>query len=184
MAVLASCVQGSASQNPVLRNDQLTVTLSPSAEGPRLSQIEHRASGEVYRFERSEEVVMAVVDPDQIHDPKTKVRYALQDGFTFEGAEVTREGTRAVLRFGHPLLRIDVTYELHPDAPLLHKTIACTGGAKGAYVAGINQWLVKPTGLAMAWPENGTHGQPAVVLGDAGGDFLPLGWAGGGGGAP
>jgi len=160
----------------VLRNDQLSVTFRPSAEGPRLSQVEHRATGEQYRFERSEEVVMAIVAPDRIHDSEARVRYALQNGFSFEGVEVTREGTRAVLRFGHPLLRIDVTYELHPDAPVLHKTIACTGGAKGAYVAGINQWLVKPAGLTMAWPKNGSYGQPAVVLGENGGYFLTLEW--------
>ena len=176
MAVLASTVQGSASRNPVLRNDHLTVTFRPSADGPRLSQIEHCATGEVYRFERSEVVVMAIVDPEQVHDPKAKVRYALQNGFTFEGAELARDGTRAVLRFGHPLLRIDVAYQLHPDAPVIQKTTVCTGGAKGAYVAGINQWLVKPAGLTMAWPRSGTHGQPAVVLGGAGGYFLTLEW--------
>ena len=138
MAVLVSTAQGSASQALVLRYDHLIVTFGPSAEGPRLAQVEHRTTGQVYRFERSEEVVMAIVDPEQIHDPKVRVRYALQNGFTFGGAEVTREGARAVLRFGHPLLRIDVTYELHPDAPVVQKTIACTGGAKGAYVAKIN----------------------------------------------
>ena len=67
----AACAQTAAPQAFVLRNEHLAATFATSDSGPRLAAVEHRSTGEVYRFERSEEIAMAIVPRERVSDPKS-----------------------------------------------------------------------------------------------------------------
>ena len=172
----ATHAQAAAPDSFVLHNDHLVVTFAKSDAGPRLASVEHRATGDVYRFERSEEVALAIVPPERVGDPKCRPRYRFQNGFKFERADVDGSGTRATLHFRHALLSADVSYELESHAAVLRKTVACTAGKGGAYVAGVTLWLAKLSDAQHAWPKRDATGQPAVLLQDRSGCFLTLEW--------
>jgi hypothetical protein len=159
-----------------LANKHLAVTFENRGDGLRLTIIEDRARRQVYRLEASEEIAMLVLPPSSIHDPEVAMRYAFQDDFTLRGVDVSSNRAGMVLRFLHPMLDVEVAYQLHPEVAELRKTTTCTARAGGAYVAGITHWMFKLEGLARSWPRDGALGQPAIFLGPEGGCFVTLEW--------
>jgi len=161
----------------VLQNRTLAVRLESSDTGPRLASIDYKPTNDSYIFSDSQEVSLAVLRPQVIHDPKTKVDYELQRNFSFGDAVVAKDKKSVVFHFLHDLVRVEVHYELQSDAPVLHKTITCKARKSGAYVAGVRQWMLKPVNMGLAWPtKSGTFGQPAVLLKPASGCLITLEW--------
>lgn len=161
----------------VLQNKALTVSFEYSNAGPRLARVRHKPTDDSYVFNDSDEVSLAVLRPAAIHDPEVKVNYASSESFGFRNETIAKDGKSAVFHYSHDMLRMDVRYELQSEKAVLLKTITCTADEDGAYVAGVRQWMVKPSGQELAWPKkSGTLGQPAVLLTAAGGCLLTLEW--------
>ena len=163
-----------ASETVTLRNNHLVVTFGESAGGPRLSSVKHLSNGSTYSIRDDQQVMLALVEPDSIHDPDLVVTYALQAQFDFKGVEVNDEKTEAVFRFDNSHLKVRVIYTLFKDDPVLHKTVKCDA-RKDIYIAGVGQWNLKPD-LPMAWPGHNQYGLPAVLLASGKGCFLTLEW--------
>jgi len=175
---LSFCPKSEARPEPlVLRNKALAVRFEYSEAGPRLASIDYEPTHETYVFNDSQEVSLAVLRPEAVHTPDAKVTYESQEGFRFENATTAKDTKSVVFDFTHDLVRAKVHYALEPDAPVLHKTIICSPRTSGAYVAGVRQWMLKPVGMELAWPEQtGTAGQPAVFLTPASGCLMTLEW--------
>lgn len=173
---LGRALAESAPDDVVLRNEHLAVRFAASADGPRLASIEDLATGAALRPLSSETVAMAVLPREAVHSPQVDVGYRFQEDFCFRGSTVSADGTKAVFHFDHALLSAEVAYELQADRPVLRKTVTCTAGGQGAYVAGVTAWMLKPGELKMGWPTSGAYGQPAVLFGPKGGCFLTLEW--------
>ncbi|HUT94077.1 MAG TPA: hypothetical protein VMY37_31735 [Thermoguttaceae bacterium] len=159
-----------------LANKHLAVRFEDRGDGLRLAVVEDRARGEAYRFERSEEISLLSLPPSSIHDPDVAMRYTFQEGFELRAVDVVPDRAGMVLRFRHPMLDVQVAYELDPDVPELRKTTTCTAGARGAYVAAITHWMFKLDGPERSWPRKAALGQPAVFLTPHGGCFVTLEW--------
>ena len=168
--------EAAAAELVVIENEHLAVTFEQSEAGPRLASVVDRATRETYAFENAEEVALAVVPPEAVSNPKTRVTYRLQDGYRFEGFSVGEGQDTVTLRFAGDLVDVAVTYRLQSDAAVLRKETVCTANERGAYVAGVTLWIVKPTDLSLAWPKNKGSGQLAVLLADRGGCFVTLEW--------
>lgn len=178
LPVYFCCSNVCAGADPLfLRNKALTVGFDYSDAGPRLASIRHKPTDDSYIFSDSDEISLAVLRPDEIHDPDTKVNYELQKSFSFDNQTVENNGSSAVFRFSHGMLRVEVRYELQGEAAVLLKTITCTADNRGVYVAGVRQWMLESVGMKLAWPaKSGTFGQPAVLLTETGGCLLTLEW--------
>ena len=162
----------------VLANGHLSVEFEESAAGPRLRQITHHATGEVFRFQEAQEVALVVLAPSAVNDPELEVEYTLQDAFRPDDATLSSDGISARLRFTDGRVVAEVIYELEPDAPVLRKTIRCTADKGPAYVAGVRHWMLRPE-TPLSWPPpDKDYAQPAVFLGDKGGFFMTLEWPG------
>jgi hypothetical protein len=173
-----SCYQraqaATASQRVTLQNSHLVVTFDGSAEGPRLSSAKHLSAGYTYSISDDQQVMLALVEPQSIHDPNLVVTYDLQAQFGFKDVSVNNEKTNAVFSFESPALRVQVIYTLSKDDPVLQKTINCQA-RKDIYIAGVGQWNLKP-GVPMAWPGDNQFGLPAVLLAPGKGCFFTLEW--------
>lgn len=161
-----------------LVNEHLEVRFEDRGSGLRLDAIKDLAREETYRFEASEEIALALLLPSAIHDPDVQARYEFQDRFQLVSAVVSPGGTGLALRFRHARLTAEVRYELQPDDAVLRKTITCTAGDRGVYVARLTHWMVKLQGFQRSWPPNGATGQPAVFFAERGGCFVTLEWPG------
>ena len=159
-----------------LANKHLAVRFEDRGDGLRLAVVEDLARGGAYRLERSEEIAILTLPPSSIHDPDVAMRYTFQNGFELRAVDVAPDRAGMVLRFRHPMLEVQVAYELDPDVPELRKTTTCTAGARGAYVAAITHWMFKLDGPERSWPRKATQGQPAVFLTPSGGCFVTLEW--------
>lgn len=161
----------------VLQNRVLAVRFEYSPAGPHLASIEYKPTNDSYVFSDSQEISLAILRPQAVHDPKTQVDYDVQKDFRFGDAAVTKDGKSVVFHFLGDLVRVEVRYELHADDPVLQKIVSCSAHENGAYVAGIRQWMLKPVGMELVWPlKSGTLGQPAVLLKTASGCLMTLEW--------
>jgi hypothetical protein len=175
---LVFCPTTQAGPTPfVLQNKALAVRFEDSPAGPRLASIDYQPTKDSYVFSDSQEISLAVVRPQAIHDPQAKVDYELQSDFRFSDAAAAKDKRSVIFYFLHDLVRAQVHYELDADKPVLHKTISCSAREGGAYVAGVRQWMLKSAGMELAWPaKSGTFGQPAVLLKPASGCLMTLEW--------
>ena len=176
MGMAAASLQGAAPDSVVLHNKHLTATFEESDAGPRLMGLRRRSTGTTHHFEDSQSVSLFVVPADVIHDPALPVEFEDQKDFSPDGVEVAKDKTNALFRFQHPLVQVDVSYELEPGEPALRKTIVCRAKDKPVYIAGVRQWMLKPAGLHRAWPKSETVGQPVVLLNGDTGCLLTLEW--------
>lgn len=162
----------------VLQNQALKAVFQVGEPSPGLAAVEYLPTGEVYPLEGSQEVVMALLRPEVIHDPDLEVVYQSPGGFRFAGAETGEDEKRLVLRFVHDFGRVEVTYELDPEFPVLDKTLTYYADPGGGYVAGLRLWSFQPRGLKRAWPlsAESAAGQPAVFLRKNSGCAMTLEW--------
>lgn len=161
----------------VLQNKALAVRFEYSDAGPRLASINYKPTDDSYVFSDSQEVSLAVLRRQTIHDPDAEVEYETQKSFSFRDAVTAKDNRSVVFHFLHDLVRVEVRYELKAEIPVLDKTIKCTAHENGAYVAGVRQWMLMPVGMQLAWPaKSGTFGQPAVLLTSTSGCLLTLEW--------
>ncbi len=171
--ILWAASSSAIAQPVILRNEHLTVTFTEPPAGPHLASIRHHATDEIYEFARAEEVAMAIVRLENVHDPAYRTRYEFGDAFAFQRIAVDESRRQATLTFTHELIDAKIRYELAGD--VLRKTVACTAKGAGAYVAGVTLWLLKPVELPLAWPKSDSVGRPALLFGKKSGCFLTLG---------
>ena len=177
VTVLVSALsQSAASENVVLRNEHLMVTIQKADAPGSLQAIEYRKAAQTCRFEDDRPFSLFVVPAESIHDPKLPVEFAAQGEFRLDGVDAASDSTRVLFRFQHPLVQVEVNYQLDAQAPVLRKTVVCKAKEKAVYVAGVRQWMLKPIDLSLVWPKSGTFGQPAVLLTEKGGCILTLEW--------
>jgi hypothetical protein len=157
-----------------LQNNHLVVTFAESAAGPHLSSVKHLSTGRTYSISDDQQLMLALVNPESIHDPNLAVTYDLQAQFDYAGVSVNNERTKAAFNFESPRLRVQVTYMLDKDEPALRKTTKCEA-KKDIYIAGVGQWNLRPA-IPMAWPDHDQYGLPAVLLASGKGCFLTLEW--------
>lgn len=160
----------------VLHNAQLDATFEATDAGPHLTAIRCEKTGQTHRFADEEPVSVFVVPADAIHDPNVPVQFTTNKDFKLNGQEVNGEKTHANFHLQQELVQVDVSYELDPAAPVLRKSIVCKAKDKAAYVAGVNQWSLKPVDDKLIWTTGKVWGQPAVLLGDKDGYILTLEW--------
>jgi hypothetical protein len=172
----AALFQAAAPESVVLRNEHLTVTIQKTDVPGSLQAIESPQTTGTYRFENDRPFSLFVVPAEAIHDPKLPAEFSPPSEFAPDGVDLTGDRTRVVFRFQHPLVQVEVNYQLDAQAPVLRKTIVCKAKEKAAYVAGVRQWTLKPVDIPLAWPKSGTLGQPAVLLTEKGGCVLTLEW--------
>ncbi len=163
-----------ATASVTLQNNHLVVTFAESAAGPRLSSVKHLSTGYTYSISNDQQLMLALVEPESIHDPNLIVTYDLQAKFDFKDVSVNDEKTKAVFNFENPGLTVQVIYTLSKDDPVLRKTVECEA-RKDTYIAGVGQWNLKPA-IPMAWPGRNQYGLPAVLLASGKGCFFTLEW--------
>lgn len=163
-----------AGKDATLQNSHLVVTFDDSATGPRLSSVKHLATGYIYSIGNDQQLMLALVRPESIHDRDLQVTYDLQSQFDFKDISVNGEKTKAVFAFENSMLVVQVVYTLSEDGPVLRKAVKCRA-KKDTYIAGVGQWNLKPA-LPMAWPGNNQYGLPAVFLASGKGCFFTLEW--------
>ncbi len=159
-----------------LHNAQLDATFELTEAGPRLSEIRWKKTGHTHRFADDEPVSLFIVPADGIHDPSLPVQFTTSGGFKLDGQAVGKEHRFAVFHFQHDLAQADVKYELDPAAPVLRKSIVCRAKDTAVYIAGVNQWCLRPVDDKLVWTTAKSWGQPAVLQGEKDGYILTLEW--------
>ncbi len=160
----------------VLQNEHLTATFAAGNAGPRLTEVAVKDGGGVFRFEDAEAASLYIVPTEIIHDPKLAVAFADQKDLRFQGVDVQDDATRMTLTFQHELARIEVTYGLDSDVPVLRKEVTTEANDVPAYVAGVRHWRFKAGNATPIWPESGRFGQPVILESEHGGCLFTLEW--------
>ena len=120
----------------VIQNQYLTVKFEEDRYGLRPASIEYAATGETYRFARYDEVGLVVLPPQAVSDPGAATAYRFREDLKYEGAVSAKASDGLALTFRDALVRVEVSYLLEADAPVLRKTVRCYAEDEPAYVAG------------------------------------------------
>jgi len=157
-----------------LQNERLSVEFEMSGMGPRMTAVTVLATDRTCRFGNVQEIGLAVVPPERVHDPELVPRYRMQDEYCYVAGSLQREGTSVDFVLTNEQLQARTAYELAPGTTVLRKTVTCTAGENAVYVAGVMPWNLRPLGVSALLPKPGATGQPMVFADEQGGYFLTL----------
>lgn len=162
----------------LLRGARVSAAFTMTAGGPRLSGFGPDSANLVFRFEHDEVFALVALTPEEKDDPHLVVRYSAAEDAVFEGCRESGDRAAFTARWITPLVIVDVSCELEPDACVLRKTVRCTARAAPVYIGGVRHWGLHAAQHPVVWPphDEPLH-QPVVLMGPSHGLLATLEWS-------